>query len=137
MSETFGSDKHGPLHDDMLKAQTEGMLRAGRSTHAEEWRDPEPSGEDQPDVDAAPDGTLVGGTPDGMTAADVESRSELARHLGRVYPADRERLLEAARTNNAPAPVLGLLEGLPAGRNFANVQEVWAATGGGTEEHRF
>lgn len=44
------SDKHGPALDDEMKAETEGELRAGRSTRAEPWRDPEPlEDEDAPD----------------------------------------------------------------------------------------
>src|SRR4051812_12471093 len=73
-----GSDKHSPLVDDQLKHETEGLVRAGRSTHAEEWKDAEPSGEDQPGADLAPAGTLHGGTPAGMDPDDVEGRAELA-----------------------------------------------------------
>ena len=40
------STKHSPREDDELKHELEGMMRAGRSTHAEEWKDPEPSGEE-------------------------------------------------------------------------------------------
>ena len=130
-------NKVSAMHDEALKAQVEGMLRSGHSTHAEEWRDPEPSGEDQPDVDTEPGGTMHGGIPDGMDAADVEDRSELASYLGRAYPADRGRLIGLAREHNAPDRVLDLLERLPEGQTFANVQEVWSALGGGTEEHRF
>ena len=36
------SDKHGPVLDDEMKTEVEGELRAGRSTRAEPWRDPEP-----------------------------------------------------------------------------------------------
>ena len=136
MSDIQSTGKHGPLHDDALKHDTEGMVRAGRSTHADEFLDPEPSGEDQPDVDRSPDGTLAGGTPEGLSEADVEGRSELARLLGRVYPADREQLLDAARTNTATDAVIGRLRSLPAGHEFANVAQVWATLGGGTEEHR-
>src|SRR3954463_13693135 len=83
-----GSDKHSPMVDEQLKHETEGLVRGGHGTHAEEWRDPEPSGEDQPDADLAPSGTLHGGTPQGMDADDVEGRAELATFLGRdIYPA--------------------------------------------------
>jgi hypothetical protein len=131
------SDKHGPRQDEALASEVEGMVRAGRSTRAEEWRDPEPSGEDQPEVDLAPDGTLAGGTPDGMTPADVEGRSELAAYLGReVYPANRDILLATALRNGAPSGVLARLQNLPDDREFRNVQEVWTALGGGVERHR-
>jgi len=46
------SDKHGPVLDDEMKMEVEGELRAGRSTRAEPWRDPEPIEEDD-----APDET--------------------------------------------------------------------------------
>src|SRR5947209_383886 len=73
-----GSDKVSPRADDELKHQTQGLVRSGHTTHAEEWKDPEPIGEDQPDADLAPDGTLHGGTPAGMSADDVEGSAELA-----------------------------------------------------------
>jgi hypothetical protein len=132
------SDKHGAMHDDQLKHETEGLVRSGHSTRAEEWRDPEPSGEDQPDSDRAPDGTLIGGTPDGLTEQDVEGRSELAQQLrGVTWPADREALRAAASGPGVRDRVRGLVEQLPTGRDFANVAEVWTALGGGQEEHRF
>jgi hypothetical protein len=133
-----GADKHSARLDDEMKHQTEGMVRAGRATRAEEWRDPEPSGEDEPDVDRAPDGTLTGGTPDGMTATDVELRSELASYLDRsTFPAVRTQLVDDALGNNAPDRVMDELRRLPDGREYVNVNDVWAALGGGTEEHRF
>lgn len=36
------SDKHGRVLDEEMKKEVEGMLRAGRPTRAEPWRDPEP-----------------------------------------------------------------------------------------------
>jgi hypothetical protein len=37
-----GSNKHGPRLDDELKHETEGLVRSGHPTHAEEWKEPEP-----------------------------------------------------------------------------------------------
>ena len=37
-----GSTKHGPLLDDELKHEVEGMDRSGHSTRAEQWREVEP-----------------------------------------------------------------------------------------------
>lgn len=133
-----GSDKHGPRQDEQLAHEVEGLLRAGRSTHAEEWKEAEPSGEDQPDVDRAPHGTLEGGIPDGMTAADVEGRSEIAGYLGKdIYPATGAALVERAAAGHAPDRVLEQLSRLPSEQTFQNVQEVWSTLGGGAEEHRF
>lgn len=80
---------------------------------------------------------MTGGTPDGMSSADVEDRSDLARYLGRVYPADRAGLIEAARGNSAPDRLVSMLAKLPEGQQFENVQDVWTVLGGGHEEHRF
>lgn len=44
------SDKHGPLADEELKQELDGTLRGNRSSRAEEWRDPEPPADDDPDV---------------------------------------------------------------------------------------
>ncbi len=133
-----GSDKHSARQDDALAHEVQGMMQAGRATHAQEWKDAEPSGEDQPDVDRAPDRDLMGAVPTGMTHDDVEGRSELARILTRhAFPGDRDHLVAAAAEAQAPANVLDRLEQLPAGQQFANVEEAWLALGGGTETERF
>src|SRR5437763_14289840 len=90
-----GSDKHSPLVDDQLKHETEGLVGAGRSTHAEEWKDAGPSGEDQPDADLAPAGTLHGRTPAGMDGDYVEGRAELAGCIRKApYPLQRDRIVD-------------------------------------------
>jgi len=132
------SDKHGPRQDEELKHETRGLVQGGRSTRAEEWRDPEPSGEDQPDADLAPNGTLAGGVPEGITAEGLEQRSELAAHLGKeVYPAYRDELIDRLVENNAPDRIVASLRGLPADTKYENVGEVASALGLGHESHRF
>jgi hypothetical protein len=131
-----GSDKHSARMDDALGHEVEGLVRTGHDSR-EDWNSPEPSGEDQPDTDLVPDGTLAGGVPDGMTEQDVEARSELASYLGKeVYPALSAQLLTIAEANDAPDRVLEQLRRLPAGREYANVQDVWSTLRGGTEAHR-
>ena len=133
-----GSDKHSARLDDALEGETRGLVTSGRDTHAEEWKSAEPSGEDQPDVDLAPDSTLVGGTPPGMSEADVEARSELATYLHpSAFPGVREMLLDEAERNNAPDAIMARLRDLPAGREYANFGEVWRALHGSTESERF
>lgn len=133
-----GSDKHSARVDDALEAEVRGMMTAGRETRAQDWNSAEPSGEDQPDVDLVPDGTLAGGVPDGMTETDVELRSEIATYLGKeCWPANADGLLLKATELNAPERVLDRLRELPAGRDFDNVQDVWTALHGGVEAHRF
>ncbi|CAN5326118.1 hypothetical protein BH24ACT10_BH24ACT10_14000 [soil metagenome] len=133
-----GSDKHSARMDDALEAEVAGLVRSGHDNRAD-WNSPEPSGEDQPDVDRVPNGTLAGGVPDGMTEADVERRSELAGYLGRVWPATSEQVLAVAVENDAPDAVLAPLRDLPPGQSFQNLQELWIAVGGEghVEAHRF
>lgn len=132
-----GSTKHGFRLDEQLEHEVEGSMRGGHSTHAQEWKDPEPSGEDQPDVDLVPGGTLTGGVPEGLTAAEVEERSRLATYLGRTFPATGRELVDRATEASAPDVVLSRLTSLDGSRTFSNLQDVWSALGGGGEEHRF
>ncbi len=124
------STTHGPRVDDEMAHETRGLVQGGHGTHAEEWRDPEPAGEDQPtgDQGIVPEDRRC--TPPGMTSDDVELRSEIARHLGKdAYPGDRDALLAKAEENSAPDAVLGRLRSLPAGEEFRNVQDVARALG--------
>ena len=78
------------------------------------------------------------GTPQGTDPADVERRAAIAEALGKeVWPADRDTLVSKAEEQNAPDAVLGQLRRLPAGTEFANVQDVAQALGLGTEQQRF
>ncbi len=132
-----GSDKHSARMDDALEAEVSGLMRAGHDNRAD-WNSPEPSGEDQPDVDLVPNGTLAGGVPDGMNEDDVERRSELASLLGRIWPATSEQVLFVAVENDAPEAILTTLRHLPPGQSFENLQELWATISGGhVESHRF
>ena len=133
-----GSNKHSARMDDALEAEVRGMMTANRETRGEQWNTAEPSGEDQPDVDLAPDGTLAGGVPDGMTEADVEERAVIASYLGKeVWPAGSQALIAKAQDLGAPDAVVEQLQRLPQSAVFDNVQGVWQALQGGTEAHRF
>ncbi|MCZ7415727.1 MULTISPECIES: DUF2795 domain-containing protein [unclassified Streptomyces] len=137
MTMQHGPNKGGPMRDDAAKEAVRSELQAGRSTRADDSREAEPPGEDQPEADLAPGTTLTGGTPPGMTPDDVGLRNELARHLGiSVYPAQRNDLLRTLRENNAPDRLVDLVSGLPAGHTYENVQEIMRALGFGTEAHR-
>lgn len=130
-------DKHGPLQDENLKGETQGLEKAEHETRSEAWRAQEASGEDQPDVDRAPDDTFTGASPPGMSSGDVEGRAEIAMYVDRsTYPAGRDDLVAEMRENNAPDRLIGQADRLPEGQEFQNVQEVWEALGGGVEEGR-
>jgi hypothetical protein len=128
------STKHSARLDDELQHEVEGMVRSGRSTHAQEWADPEPVAEGDPDVDVSPADTLVGGTPDGMDPDAVIARAELARWLDRAdYPNTGPGLVEAARDHRAPDAVVAELRKLPDGETYERIGDVVRALGYPTE----
>ena len=87
-----GNSKHGPHLDEQMAEEVRGYVQGGAPTRAEEWKDPEPPGEDQPDILMDPDLERAG-TPPGMNPQDVEGRYELARYLRYTgFPADRDAL---------------------------------------------
>lgn len=128
------STKHSPRLDEELEHETQGMMRAERGTRAEEWREVEPVAEGEPDIDADPAGTLVGGTPVGMDADAVAARAELARWLDRAdFPSTGPQLAEAARGHHAPDAVIAELATLPDRETYERVGDVVRALGYPTE----
>jgi hypothetical protein len=120
---------HGPREDDALKRELRGDLQAHRATRAEEWREPEAAGEDEPEPDE------TAGTPEGRARpADEEAaldlRSDLARHLGRsVLPGDKARVMTILEANNAPQRLLDLVSSLPAKTTWTTMRELYLALG--------
>ncbi|MFF4777385.1 DUF2795 domain-containing protein [Microtetraspora fusca] len=138
MSIQRGSDKHSPRVDDEQKHETEGLTRGGGTTHAEEWKEPEPTQRAEEDLQPGrrPPGHEPG-TPIGITPADVERRSNLAKWLSDAeYPANRENLLAHAEEKSAPDAVIEAVRQLPE-LKFHNVGEVAEALGLGVERHRW
>ncbi|WP_327287289.1 DUF2795 domain-containing protein [Streptomyces sp. NBC_01198] len=131
-----GTNKTGFVRDDELKREMQGELQGNRTQRSDDSFDPEPSGEDPPLAELRP-ADQGGGAPPGMTPLDVSVRSELARHLERgVFPAQRDGLLDALRRNQAPDSVVNLVEDLPTGERYTNVQDVMRAMGLGVEDRR-
>lgn len=118
---------HGPREDDALKKEVRGELQAGRATRAEEWREPEPPGEDQPEA------TVTADTPEGRARpaaeeAAIELRSDLARHLDhKVFPASRDRIIETLREHQATDQLIDFASGLPEGVTFERLHDVLVA----------
>ena len=132
-----GSSKHGPRLDEEMAYEVRGIVQGGQSTRTDEFHDPEPSGEDQPETSVVPGGTRTGGAPPGMTYDEVEQRSRLGRFIPMAsLPGDREKLLDGARTLNAPDDVLAQLGRLPADKEYETVNQIWAALGHHNEERR-
>ncbi|MBX7267989.1 DUF2795 domain-containing protein [Micromonospora sp. Llam7] len=135
-----GSSKHAPRVDEQMSQEVNGVVQgpgAGGS-RVDEFRVPEPAGEDQPEPTTAPAGDTRGGTPQGMSSEDVEARSRLGRFITlSALPGDRAALLANARGNEAPDDVLAELERLPEGIRYQTVSEVWAALGHTNETTRW
>ena len=133
MSEQTGGT-HGPREDDALKREVRSELQAHRATRAEEWLEPEPPAEDEPEATWAPEGR-PGGTPPGESWETIELRSDLARHLDRTaFPATRARLLEILAEHQAEQRLLDLVSPLPEDATFANLGELLHALGIPVEE---
>ena len=131
-----GSDKSGPRIDEERARDTESLERgAPVPSRAEEFREVEGAGDDEPAPDARLSGDRGMVPEDQLGPDELEARSELARHLDpSVFPADREGLLQTAVDNNAPASVMDRLADLPEDVTFENVQMVWESLGGSVEE---
>ena len=128
------SNKHNPRLDEELEHEIQGMLKAGRATRSEEFREVEPVAEGEPDVAGSPNSTLIGGVPVGMTEDAVVVRAELARWLTREpFPGTRDDLVEAARDHRAPDAVVAELQRLPEGETYERIGDVVRALGYPTE----
>jgi hypothetical protein len=134
-----GSSKHSARLDEQLEHEVQGMMKAERPTRAEEWKEAEPAGEDQPDpgrlgepADRQP------GVPPGMTPEEVELRSEIGAALPRsLFPTDESGLLGHLVDTNAPDRLRQLIAQLPSGQVFNQVGDVVQALGLHEEDHRF
>jgi uncharacterized protein DUF2795 len=128
MSEQEGG-KYGPREDEALKREVRSELQANRATRAQEWLEPEPPGEDEPEATWAPEGK-PGATPPGEDWDAIDLRSDLASHLDRAaFPATKERLLRSLQSHQAQQRLLDLLAPLPEDATFANVGAVLRALG--------
>ena len=129
-----GSSNHGPRIDDEMAHEMRGVVQGGPvGARAEEWREAEPAGEDQPQDSLVPERNAGrrGGAPFGMDADQREARSRLGRYLNRsAFPADRATLTAAARAAHAPDDVVDALSHLAPNDRYQTVSEVWTALGG-------
>ncbi|WP_406005897.1 DUF2795 domain-containing protein [Streptomyces sp. NBC_00637] len=114
-----GSDRLSVHRDDEMKHELQGLLRSGHPTRVEEWHDPEPSAEDDPEIWGGP---VVPGSP----RATLETiRLELARNLGRSsFPADASALAGGLSRKNAPDGLVEAVRELPGKDRYATVQEL-------------
>jgi hypothetical protein len=123
-----GSNKHSPRVDEQLAEEVQGIVRGRAGARAEEWKMPEPSGEDQPEITVAPDDAYGLGEPDGVGNPEAEELSRFGSYIGRsALPGDRAALEKSARDLQAPDDILELIRRLPADITFHTVTEIWQA----------
>jgi hypothetical protein len=118
------STKHGPLHDEELKHETEPMERSvsAQRPHVEEWREVEPAGD-------IPVARRQGSGPDPEAEA-IMLRSELARVLTNDdFPAGRDTLLAKLEDTDAPGALSAAVAALSPGSRFGSAHEVMVALG--------
>jgi hypothetical protein len=124
-----GSDRLSRHRDDEMKHELQGLLRSGHPTRTEEWHDPEPAAEDDPEVASGPV------TPSRAPTSLESVRLDLARILSRgAFPADPHTLCRALRRGHAPDALVEQVERLPRGERYSNVQQLAEAlTGSGRQ----
>ncbi|WP_049571124.1 DUF2795 domain-containing protein [Streptomyces sp. SBT349] len=118
-----GSNRLNVHRDDEMKHELQGMLRGDHPTRAEDWRDPEPPADDDPEL---ADGPVP--PRGGMDAEESEReafRFDLARHLRRSeFPATRREILLTLFETHASESLVEAVRELPPGTSYRNVQEV-------------
>jgi hypothetical protein len=127
-----GNTKHGPVHDQEMAHETEGLVRgSAHRAHAEEWREPEPVDEGVPPVRR---GDGANPQPSGR---DYELRSELARVLTKdCFPADRDAVLARLADSGAPEDLTERVAALPGESRFDGPRDVLVALGINSPETR-
>ena len=114
-----GSDRLSVHRDDEMKHELQGLLRSGHPTRSEEWHDPEPTADDDPEIAGGPV------APGGAGASLGVVRLELARHLSRsAFPASARHLAGALRRAYAPDTLVDAVERLPHKEQYTTVQEL-------------
>lgn len=130
------SSKHGPVLDEQMKHESEGLVRGTGPTHVEEFKEPEAL---EPTTRGSAD-HMPGrepGSPPGMTSKEVAWRAEIAQAISAAgFPADRGKLLRHLNDTNARSNIILAMTGLPTGQTFRNTGDVVRALGLHTEEKR-
>jgi hypothetical protein len=117
-----GSDRLSVRRDDEMKHELQGLLRSGHPTRVEEWHDPEPAADDDPDIASGPVPLR------GSLGADDQLSVEFARHLGRsIFPATRRELLHTLNERHAPARLIDLVSELQTHGTYRSAQDVVGA----------
>lgn len=111
------NSKHSPRVDDEMSRETLGYTQgtAGAGARAEEWHEPEPPAEGEPEPALIPE-----------IETDDEALSRIGRYIPlSALPGDRDLLVAGAQRLNAPDDILDILARLEPGRTYATVAEIW------------
>ena len=119
-----GNTKHGPLRDDELAQETEGLVRADpQEARTEEWREPEPVDDQRELFQAGTTATLA-------EDEAIELRSELARQLTRdEFPLGRHDLLAILDRNGGSQALVARVSALPGRSRYHSTHELLEALG--------
>jgi hypothetical protein len=114
-----GSDRLSVHRDEEMKHELRELLRSGHPTRTEEWHDPEPTADDDPEIAGGP-------VAPGRTTASVERvQLELGRLLGRTsFPAGPRELTGLLRDKHAPDVLVEALERLPHKARYTTAHEL-------------
>ncbi|MET9382832.1 DUF2795 domain-containing protein [Streptomyces sp. NPDC002928] len=114
-----GSNRLSVHRDEEMKHELQELLRSGHPTRTEEWHDPEPGADDDPQIWVE----LV--APGRSGASLATARLELARLLARsVFPATPSELMHVLRDKNAPDLLIEAVAALPRPARYANLGEL-------------
>ncbi|MER5526343.1 DUF2795 domain-containing protein [Streptomyces sp. NPDC002677] len=122
-----GSDRLSVHRDEEMKHELRGLLRSGHPTRTEDWNDPEPPAEDDPEVYRSP---MQPWTSDRPSPATV--RLELARSLTRHdFPAGPSELVRLLRRGHASDALVQRVSRLPRSTRYRNLLGLAEAVAGG------
>lgn len=109
--------KHGPMRDDELAHEAEGLTRGARASRAEPWREPEPT-----DGYTGPVPRQNDHAPFGI--------SDLAAALDQAeFPQAPPDLIHVAEKHGAAYPILEALRHLPEDQEYADLGDLADAVG--------
>ncbi|MGY5046221.1 DUF2795 domain-containing protein [Streptomyces sp. 900105755] len=122
-----GSARLNVHRDEEMKHELQGLLRSGHPTRTEDWNDPEPPAEDDPEVYR---GALMPGT--GEQPAPESVRLELSRYLTRHdFPAAARELAGLLGRRNAPDTLVERVSRLPRSATYGSLLALAEAVTGG------
>ncbi|MET9296119.1 DUF2795 domain-containing protein [Streptomyces sp. NPDC003077] len=116
------SDRPSARRDDERKHEPRNLVRSGRPARVQEWHDPEPVADGDPEVMSSPVRRC------GPWNQGELLRFELGRRLGRgPFPAERRALVRTLLERRAPGQLVEAVRALPSDGPYRDVQELVTA----------